>query len=86
LVGCSTECRPTLRLCRSKVDVVKSMRSNCLVYSFPKFSEPIKTSLMDTGGIGGSNSNIKHSLTGASAVNEEVGAAGSLKHVIIPNH
>ena len=46
---------------------------------------PITTSVKDTSFPGG-DSNLKHSLTGASAVNEEVGAAGSLKHVIIPNH
>lgn len=47
---------------------------------------PIKTSILDKGGFAGSDSNLKHSLTGASAVNEEVGAAGSVKHVIIPGH
>lgn len=30
--------------------------------------------------------NLKHSLTGASAVNEEVGAAGPVRHNVIPNH
>lgn len=46
----------------------------------------IPTSLKDVGGIGGGVDNLKHSLTGTSAVNEEVGATGKLKHVIIPNH
>jgi hypothetical protein len=46
---------------------------------------PIKTSLKDMTWPGGVD-NIKHSLTGASAVNEEVGAAGKVKHVIVPNH
>lgn len=46
----------------------------------------VESSLQDEGGFGGSCENLKHSLTGASAVNEEVGAAGKLKHVIIPNH
>lgn len=45
-----------------------------------------KSSLRDEGGIGGGVDNLKHSLTGTSAVNEEVGAAGKLKHTIIPNH
>lgn len=44
------------------------------------------TSMKDTGGFAGSENNLKHSLTGASAVNEEVGASGSVKHVVIPNH
>lgn len=46
----------------------------------------IPSSLEDTSGIGGGVDNLKHSLTGSSAVNEEVGATGKLKHVIIPNH
>jgi hypothetical protein len=44
------------------------------------------SSMKDMGGIAGSPTNLKHSLSGASAVNEELGAVGSVKHVIIPNH
>lgn len=51
-----------------------------------KLACPIPTSMKDMSGWPGGISNIKHSLTGASAVNEEVGAAGKLKHVIVPNH
>lgn len=51
-----------------------------------KLAMPIETSLKDSGGFAGGVDNLKHSLTGASAVNEEVGASGSVKHVIIPNH
>lgn len=51
-----------------------------------KLAMPIRTSILDTGGIGGSVDNLKHSLTGTSAVNEEVGATGKLKHVIIKDH
>jgi hypothetical protein len=43
------------------------------------------TSIKDQSFPGGVD-NIAHSLTGSSAVNEEVGAKGKLKHVIIPNH
>lgn len=46
----------------------------------------IESSLKDMGGIGGSPENLKHSLTGTSAVNEEVGATGKVRHVIIPHH
>lgn len=46
----------------------------------------IESSIADEGGFAGGIDNLKHSLTGSSAVNEEVGAAGSVKHVIIPNH
>ncbi len=51
-----------------------------------KLAMNVKSSILDEGGFGGSCDNLKHSLTGSSAVNEEVGAAGKLKHVIIPNH
>ena len=50
------------------------------------FALDIESSLKDMGGIGGSPENLKHSLTGTSAVNEEVGATGKVRHVIIPHH
>lgn len=48
----------------------------------------IESSICDDDGhpFHGGVDNLKHSLTGSSAVNEEVGASGPLKHVIIPNH
>lgn len=46
----------------------------------------VESSIQDESGFAGGIDNLKHSLTGSSAVNEEVGAAGKLKHVIIPNH
>ncbi len=49
-------------------------------------SKAVESSMRDKGGFAGGVDNLKHSLTGTSAVNEEVGAAGSVKHVIIPNH
>lgn len=51
-----------------------------------KLAMDVETSIFDEGGFGGGVDNLKHSLTGSSAVNEEVGAAGKVKHVIIPNH
>lgn len=45
----------------------------------------IPSSIMDTN-IPGDCENLEHSLRGASAVQEEVGAVGHVKHVIIPNH
>lgn len=36
---------------------------------------PIDSSLMESGGFGGSVDNLKHSLSGSSAVNEGVGKA-----------
>ncbi len=47
---------------------------------------PIESSIKDMSDWPGGVDNVEHSLTGASAVNEEVGAAGPVKHVIIPNH
>lgn len=43
------------------------------------------TSMKDVE-IPGGVDNLKHSLTGTSAVNEEVGAVGKLKHIILPHH
>lgn len=63
-----------------------------IITAFPadnvKLAMPIKSSLIDDDpdGFSGGVDNLKHSLTGSSAVNEEVGAAGPVKHVIIPNH
>jgi len=50
-----------------------------------KLAMPIETSILDDAFHGGVD-NLEHSLDGASAVNAEVGAAGPVKHVIIPNH
>lgn len=58
--------------------------------SFPadnvKLAMPIKTSLLEEGGFRGGIDNLDHSLKGASAENEGVGAAGKLKHDVIPDH
>jgi hypothetical protein len=51
-----------------------------------KLAMDIESSLQEEGGFHGDVSNLEHSLKGASAVNEEVGAAGPVKHIIIPNH
>ena len=47
---------------------------------------PIETSILEEGGFHGGVDNLSHSLTGSSAVNEEVGASGPVKHHIIPHH
>lgn len=47
---------------------------------------PIESSITNDKGFHGGVNNLEHSLKGSSAVNEEVGAAGPVKHVIIPNH
>ena len=46
----------------------------------------VETSIMDEGGFRGSINNVGHSLTGASGVSDDLGTAGPVKHVIIPNH
>ncbi len=52
-----------------------------------KLACPIETSIFDdAGSFAGGKENLKHSLTGASAVQQEVGAAGKVKHTIIPDH
>lgn len=51
-----------------------------------RLAMPIDSSLLDESNFHGGIDNLKHSLTGVSAVQEEVGASGPLKHTIIPNH
>jgi hypothetical protein len=50
-----------------------------------KLAMPIETSIKDDKFAGGED-NLKHSLTGVSAVNEEVGASGPTKKTIFPDH
>jgi hypothetical protein len=40
----------------------------------------------DDKGFGGGIDNLEHSLKGSTAENEDVGAAGKVRHNIIPNH
>lgn len=47
----------------------------------------IETSLRDASGFHGGTRNLKHSIDGAQApADGDVGAAGPVNHVIIPNH
>lgn len=47
----------------------------------------IESSICDTSGIHGGTRNLKHSIDGAEApADGDVGAAGPVNHVIIPNH
>lgn len=46
----------------------------------------IESSILEDGGFRGGINNLEHSLTSASAVTEDVGAAGPVKKVVIPNH
>ena len=46
---------------------------------------PMDSSIKDQSWRGGPE-NLQHSLTGASAENEDVGAAGSVKHTRIKDH
>lgn len=46
----------------------------------------IESSILEEGGFRGGIDNLEHSLKGASAETEDVGAAGPVKKVIIPNH
>lgn len=48
---------------------------------------PIRSSILDDeSGVAGGIENLEHSLKGASAENEEPGAAGKTKKTIFPNH
>ena len=51
-----------------------------------KLAMPIETSILDEGGWAGGITNLGHSLSGASAVQAEVGAQGKTKKFIPPNH
>lgn len=77
---------PSNEIVDSSVDRPNQKIKRAFAMDNVKLAMPIKSSLKDEGGFAGGNSNLKHSLTGASAVNEEVGAAGSVKHVIVPDH
>lgn len=71
------------------VDYPVDRPSQSIKTAFPmdnvKLAMPMKSSLKDMSWKGGLD-NIKHSLTGTSAVNEEVGASGPVKHIIIKDH
>lgn len=69
-----------------KVDRPSQSIKTAVAMDNVKLAMNVETSILDKGGFGGGDDNLKHSLTGTSAVNEEVGASGKLKHVIIPNH
>lgn len=76
---------PSEGIHEEKVDRPHQTINTSVAMDNVKLAMPIKSSILDDGFKGGVD-NLKHSLTGSSAVNEEVGAAGPVKHVIIPNH
>jgi hypothetical protein len=52
-----------------------------------KLAMDLPSSILDEGGFRGGTKNLEHSLEGASApADGDVGAAGPVHHVIIPNH
>jgi len=51
-----------------------------------KVYDTYETSMADMSGFAGGPENLRHSLTGTSAVNEAVGDVSGAKHTIIPNH
>jgi hypothetical protein len=77
---------PSNEIVSKKIDRPDQSIMTAFAMDNVKLAMDIETSLQDEGGFGGSVDNLKHSLTGSSAVNEEVGAAGKVRHVIIPNH
>lgn len=77
---------PSNEIVNKKIDRPNQSIKTAFGMDNVKLAMNTDSSIRDESGFGGGDSNLKHSLTGASAVNEEVGAAGKLKHVIIPNH
>lgn len=70
----------------TKVDRPDQIIKTAVPMDNVKLAMPIETSILDMGGIAGGVDNLKHSLTGTGAVNEELGAAGKVRHDVIPNH
>ena len=73
---------------KKKIDRPQQELNTAFAMDNVKLAMPITSSVKEDGKwpFKGGIDNLKHSLTGGSAVNEEVGAAGPVKHVIIPNH
>lgn len=76
---------PSNEIVDTHVDRPEQVIKTAFAMDNVKLAMHIPTSLKDLD-IPGSCENLEHSLRGASAVNEEVGAAGHIRHVIIPNH
>jgi len=77
---------PSNEIVDKKIDRPEQSIKTALAMDNVKLAYHEPSSIKDEGGFAGGISNLKHSLTGGSAVNEEVGAAGKVKHTIIPNH
>lgn len=77
---------PSNEIVHTKVDRPDQSINTAFAMDNVKLAMPIESSVKSEGKFPGGVDNIEHSLTGSSAVNEEVGAAGKVKHVIIPNH
>ncbi len=77
---------PSNEIVKTKVDRPDQEINTAFAMDNVKLAMPIETSVKDMKGWAGGIDNLKHSITGGNAVNEEVGAAGSVKHTIIPHH
>ncbi len=77
---------PSEGISEKKIDRPNQSINTAVAMDNVDLAMDIESSILDEGGIKGGVDNLKHSLTGTSAVNEEVGAVGPLKHTIIPNH
>jgi hypothetical protein len=78
---------PSREIVDKKVDRPDQSIKSAYALDNVKLVEHIPTSLKDEGGFAGGLENLKHSLTGGSAVEaESPGAAGATKKTIIPNH
>lgn len=69
-----------------KIDRPQQSIKTAVALDNVKLAMDIESSILDEGGFAGGIDNLEHSLKGSSAVNEDLGAAGKVKHTIIPNH
>lgn len=52
-----------------------------------KLAMDLESSICDEGGFRGGTTNLEHSINGAKGLPDgDIGAAGPVRHVIIPNH
>lgn len=78
---------PSEGIHETKVDRPHQTINTAVPMDNVKLAMPIKTSILEEGGFRGGPDNLEHSLKGASAPPPgDVGAAGHVRHDVIPDH
>jgi hypothetical protein len=77
---------PSNEIVDKKIDRPNQSINTAFAMDNVKSAMPIESSIKDEGGFAGGIDNLKHSLSGTGAVNEEIGAAGKTKSTIFPDH